>query len=52
MDEHRHKILETPVFFMTISQIKKQKPFHHSLTNIKAQQKKKKMKRDETKQEI
>jgi hypothetical protein len=23
MDEHRHKILETLVFFMTISQIKK-----------------------------
>jgi len=42
MDEDRHKILAILVFFMAISHVKKKEnPFYHSQTNIKAQQEEK-----------
>jgi hypothetical protein len=53
MDDDRHKILAILVFFMAISHVtKKENPFYHSQTSIKAQQEEKqKMRKDEMKKE-
>ncbi len=44
MDEHRHKVFVTLVFFVVIYQVEKNKNSLHSQTSTKAEQKERKMK--------